>query len=310
MQKKLSLWLLGVIVALGIAAASVANFSPATAQIVTAYLLRTNNGSDILNTATFRTNLGAAKNGAITGSGLTVTSARLLGRTTASTGAIEEITVGSGLTLSGGNLSASGSSGTVTSVAETVPTSIMSISGSPITTSGTLAISLATQSANLVWAGPSTGSAATPTFRSLVAADIPALGAATATSVTFPAFSGNSGSVSSNTLGGYEDGTWTPVLVSWTNTGTVTVTGIYVRTGRQVCVWLRVSSTGTISSTVSISSVTGLPYTATIETAMSTANTSAGGGIAAGALISTSTIYPGTIPSTSLPVIFSGCYLH
>ena len=65
--------------------------------------------------------------------------------------------------------------GTVTSVAATVPTSILSVSGSPITTSGTLALSLATQTANYVWSGPTTGSAATPTFRALVAADIPAL---------------------------------------------------------------------------------------------------------------------------------------
>lgn len=61
--------------------------------------------------------------------------------------------------------------GTVTSVALTVP-SILSVSGSPITGSGTLAVTLATQSANLVFAGPGSGSAATPTFRSLVAADI------------------------------------------------------------------------------------------------------------------------------------------
>ena len=65
--------------------------------------------------------------------------------------------------------------GTVTSVAATVPTSILSVSGSPVTTSGTLALSLATQTANYVWSGPTTGSAATPTFRALVAADIPAL---------------------------------------------------------------------------------------------------------------------------------------
>ena len=65
--------------------------------------------------------------------------------------------------------------GTVTSVAATVPTSILSVSGSPITTSGTLALSLATQTANYVWSGPTTGAAATPTFRALVAADIPAL---------------------------------------------------------------------------------------------------------------------------------------
>ena len=72
------------------------------------------------------------------------------------------------------DLPVEGSTGTVTSVALTVP-SILSVSGSPITSSGTLAISLATESANRVLAGPTTGSAATPTFRALVAADIPTL---------------------------------------------------------------------------------------------------------------------------------------
>ncbi len=63
-------------------------------------------------------------------------------------------------------------SGTVTSVALTVP-SILSVSGSPITTSGTLAVTLATQSANTVFKGPNSGGAATPTFAALVDADIP-----------------------------------------------------------------------------------------------------------------------------------------
>jgi hypothetical protein len=67
-----------------------------------------------------------------------------------------------------------GGSGTVTSVALTAP-AIFSVAGSPVTTSGTLALTLATQSANTVWAGPATGAAAAPTFRALVAADIPAL---------------------------------------------------------------------------------------------------------------------------------------
>lgn len=64
--------------------------------------------------------------------------------------------------------------GTVSSVALSVP-SILSVSGSPVTTSGTLAVSLATQSANTIFAGPTSGSAATPTVRSMVVADLPAL---------------------------------------------------------------------------------------------------------------------------------------
>jgi hypothetical protein len=51
---------------------------------------------------------GAAASGSITTSGLTQATARILGRTTASTGAVEEITIGSGLSLSAGELSATG----------------------------------------------------------------------------------------------------------------------------------------------------------------------------------------------------------
>jgi hypothetical protein len=47
-----------------------------------------------------------ALQGAITSSGLTQATSRLLGRTTASTGAVEELTVGNGLTLSSGTLAA------------------------------------------------------------------------------------------------------------------------------------------------------------------------------------------------------------
>lgn len=64
--------------------------------------------------------------------------------------------------------------GTVTSVDLTMP-AIFSVAGNPITTSGTFAVTLATQTANTVFAGPTAGIPATPTFRSLVAADIPSL---------------------------------------------------------------------------------------------------------------------------------------
>ena len=64
--------------------------------------------------------------------------------------------------------------GTVTSVGMTVP-SILSVTPSTITTSGSFALSLTTEPANQIFAGPSSGSAATPTFRSLVSTDIPAL---------------------------------------------------------------------------------------------------------------------------------------
>jgi hypothetical protein len=72
--------------------------------------------------------------------------------------------------------------GTVTSVALSLP-SIFTVSGSPITTSGTLTATLASQTANTVFASPD-GSAGAPTFRTLVAADIPTLPITTKVSAT------------------------------------------------------------------------------------------------------------------------------
>lgn len=65
-------------------------------------------------------------------------------------------------------------SGTVTSIGLTVP-SFLSVSPSSITTNGTFAITLNTETANTVFAGGASGSPATPTFRALVLADIPTL---------------------------------------------------------------------------------------------------------------------------------------
>ena len=70
-------------------------------------------------------------------------------------------------------ITAASGSGTVTSVGLSMP-SIFSVSGSPVTTSGTLTAALATQLANLIFAGPTTGAAATPTFRALDLADFSA----------------------------------------------------------------------------------------------------------------------------------------
>jgi len=62
--------------------------------------------------------------------------------------------------------------GTTTSVGLSLP-AIFTVSGSPVTTSGTLTGTLANQSANQVWSGPTAGAAAAPAFRALVGADLP-----------------------------------------------------------------------------------------------------------------------------------------
>jgi hypothetical protein len=65
-----------------------------------------------------------------------------------------------------------GGSGTVTSIALAVPAE-WSVSGSPVTTAGTITIAEATQTANTVYAGPTSGGAAAPGFRVLVDGDVP-----------------------------------------------------------------------------------------------------------------------------------------
>lgn len=63
--------------------------------------------------------------------------------------------------------------GTVSSVGLALP-SIFNLVGSPITTSGTLTVGLATEAANTFFAGPASGTAGAPAFRALAGADIPA----------------------------------------------------------------------------------------------------------------------------------------
>ena len=65
-----------------------------------------------------------------------------------------------------------GGAGSVTSVGLSMP-SQFAVTGSPVTTSGTLTGAWVDQSQNTVLAGPTTGADAAPTFRSLVAADLP-----------------------------------------------------------------------------------------------------------------------------------------
>jgi hypothetical protein len=84
------------------------------------------------------------------------------------------ITAGTGITVTNGAGSitiAATTTGTVSSVALAAP-SIFTVSGSPVTTSGTLTLTLASQTANTVFAAPN-GSAGAPTFRTLAYADLP-----------------------------------------------------------------------------------------------------------------------------------------
>jgi hypothetical protein len=79
-------------------------------------------------------------------------------------------------------------SGTVTSVGLALPAQF-TVTNSPVTSSGTLTGSWNNQTANYVLAGPTAGAAAVPTFRALVAADIPSLSYVTSVTGTAPVVS-------------------------------------------------------------------------------------------------------------------------
>jgi hypothetical protein len=90
----------------GIATAATANAADAALRDRATHT-GTQAWSTITATPTTRSGYGitdSAANGAITGSGLTLATARLVGRTTAATGAPEEISVGASLSLSAGTL--------------------------------------------------------------------------------------------------------------------------------------------------------------------------------------------------------------
>jgi hypothetical protein len=81
--------------------------------------------------------------------------------------------LGGNLYWNGVLIPAAESPGTVSSVGLAAP-AIFAVTNSPVVSTGTLTLSLASQQANYVWAGPTTApSSAAPTFRALVAADIP-----------------------------------------------------------------------------------------------------------------------------------------
>lgn len=138
-------------------------------------------------------------------------------------------------------------SGTVTSVGLTMP-AMFSVGGTnPITTSGTFAVTLATQSANTGLFGPTTGAAAAPTFRALVPADVAAAGTLTnnttgnAATATAPASTPTTCSA-----GNYARG----IDTSFNATGcTLAATGTVITSGTMAVNSVVVSQGGTTIST-------------------------------------------------------------
>ena len=138
-----------------------------------------------------------------TGAASTTAYGVLLGGTTstsafqnAGTGTIGQVLISQGPSAVPIWQTPGGGIGTVTSVglSDGSSTPIYDISGSPVTSSGTLSFTLKTQAANLVLASATSGGSAQPIFRSLVAADIPLIPLGTGVTGTLAINHGGTGS--------------------------------------------------------------------------------------------------------------------
>jgi hypothetical protein len=103
------------------------------------------------------------------GAGTGISTTAGAGTLTINNTGVTSIVAGTGISVSGATGAvtvSSTSTATVSSVGLALP-SIFTVSGSPVTSTGTLTGTLNTQANNLVFAGPATGGPLTPTFRTL-----------------------------------------------------------------------------------------------------------------------------------------------
>lgn len=219
--------------------------------------------------------------------------------------------IGGNLYFNGTVLASAAASGTVTSVALSLP-AIFSVSGSPITSSGTLTGSLATQTANYVWAGPTSGGAAAPTFRALVAADIPSLSSTYLTASSTATLTNKSGNISQwtndsgyvtssvaslsslATVGTITSGTWNAGVVAGQYGGT----GV-ANTGKTFTIGGNFTTSGAFTTTLTVTGNTNvtLPTTGTlVNSAVSSLSS----------LATVGTITSGTWNGTAVGVAYGG----
>ena len=204
------------------------------------------------------------------------------------------------------------SSGTVSSVALALP-SIMTVSGSPVTSTGTLTGTLTTQAVNAIFAGPSSGAAAAPTFRSLTTADIPTLNqnttgtAANVTGIVAVANGGTGQATASAAFNALSPVTTTGDLIIGNGTNSATRLGIgansYVLTSNgTTATWA--AATGGVSQIVAGTNVTISPVGGT---GVVTINASGGGGSSSAY---TRTTFTATAGQTAFTVTYEVNYLQ
>jgi hypothetical protein len=225
------------------------------------FLGRSVDGGDnaFLVTSTGLTGLGVAPTQRLDVDGL-VRIRNLTGTATAimgydANGVLRGVVLGTGFAISGGTLNFTETyQGTVTSVNVAMPAGLFSVSGGPITSSGTITAALIVQAVNTVFAGPSSGGSANPTFRALVAADIPNLDAAKITTGVFGVARGGTGLSALGTAGqlirvnagasALEYFTFTETFTGTVTSVALSLPGIFSVTGSPV------TTSGTLAATL------------------------------------------------------------
>ena len=232
--------------------------------------------------------------GVITTSGLTMATARLLGRTTASTGAVEEITVGTGLSLSAGSLTNAAPDQTVTLTGGTG----ISISGSY--PSFTITNTLPDQIVSLTGAGTTVVTGTYPSFTitsndQFVGTVTSVSGTGTVNGITLTGTVTNSGNL---TLGGTLSNVSLTTQVTGTlpiangGTGATTAAGALTSLGAYPASNPNgyTSNTGTVTSVSGTGTVNGITLTGTVT---SSGSLTLGGTLSG---VSLTTQVTGTLP--------------
>jgi len=172
------------------------------------------------------------------------------------------------------------------------------------TTSPLLTFTITSQAANTVAAGPTTGVATTPTFRSLVAADIPVIDISTKTSGNLLVTRLNSGTSAGPTTFWRGDGTWAVPggsgSVSSISTTSPITGGPITTTGTIACATCVTSAASLTANRIALGAGgQGLSVVASLGTTTTVLHGNAGGAPTFGA-VALSTDVTGNLPVTNL----------